>query len=623
MTNMSDAVGTSAFGYTSAGALAFEDGPWGSSRVTYNYTLGQLMGLTVGHLWEGDWQQTYTYDSARRLKTTTSPAGTSGYNYAGAGRMVTNLALGNGTGIQNTFDALARLTATRLTNSSGTELNSHTYLYDQGGRRTNAVRVDGSYVRYKYDDIGQVKVAQGFESNGTVRVHEQSGYTYDAAGNLNYRTNNALTQTFNVNNLNELTTATRSGNMTVAGATTMEATSVTVADNGNSPVSALRYGDRSFARTNVTLLNGNNTFVAVAQDALSRTDTHSVTASLPSTVNFVYDLNGNLLTDGNRHFSYNDENQLTTAIVTNATKSEFTYDGKMRRRIRKESVWQNLTRGNDLSGTRQGAGGIGGLLARTDNLQTGTRKHACFHADGNGNVTMLTDSLQLVAAKYLYDAFGHTLAAVGPLAEANFYRFSSKEFHLTSGLVYYLYRYYEPQLQRWVNRDPILENGGINLHRFCGNAATTGIDLFGLSLAGMFNNFDVPRRYPPPPPPAKNPNLQAAKNWLKKCIPQLCQNSFGDIPIIPSDLFPVEWYGTALLPGVIIVNSSMNKSIEDYVATIAHECMHKQLGGPLENSLWPRAIVGNWNGEHDEIEGLGSNIAIEYSKDPDGKKCCK
>src|ERR1051326_7905056 len=51
--------------------------------------------------------------------------------------------------------------------------------------------------------------------------------------------------------------------------------------------------------------------------------------------------NGNLLTDGRRFFDYDDENQLIRVTVTNATKSEFTYDGKMRRRIRKEYAWKS------------------------------------------------------------------------------------------------------------------------------------------------------------------------------------------------------------------------------------------------------------------------------------------
>lgn len=65
----------------------------------------------------------------------------------------------------------------------------------------------------------------------TNRWQEQFGYAYDAAGNLNYRTNYTLLQRFNVNSLNELTTVTNGGRLTVAGSTTSPATYVTTSRN--------------------------------------------------------------------------------------------------------------------------------------------------------------------------------------------------------------------------------------------------------------------------------------------------------------------------------------------------------------------------------------------------------
>jgi RHS repeat-associated protein len=147
------------------------------------------------------------------------------------------------------------------------------------------------------------------------------------------------------------------------------------------------------------------------------------------------------------------------------------------------------TRGNDLSGTLQGAGGIGGLLARSEpstlNPQLST---ALYHSDGNGNITALVTTNGTLAAKYHYDPYGNILSMAGPLAEANLYRFSSKEWHVNSGLVYYLYRYYEPQLQRWINRDPIAEAGGHNLFAFVGNHAGMAIDSFGLNWVEVSSN---------------------------------------------------------------------------------------------------------------------------------------
>jgi RHS repeat-associated protein len=43
------------------------------------------------------------------------------------------------------------------------------------------------------------------------------------------------------------------------------------------------------------------------------------------------------------------------------------------------------------------------------------------------------------------------------------------------------HRYYSASLSRWVSRDPIGENGGINLYVICGNDNANCVDLFGAS----------------------------------------------------------------------------------------------------------------------------------------------
>ena len=187
----------------------------------------------------------------------------------------------------------------------------------------------------------------------------------------------------------------------------------------------------------------------------------------------------------------------------------YVYDGNL---VVQERNTNNLpqvtyTRGNDLSGKLQGAGGIGGLLARTDNSTLSSQPstaHAYYHADDNGNVTYLLYPNQTMAAKYLYDPFGNMLAQSGLLADANLYRFSSKEWNANSGLYYYLYRFYDPNLQRWPNRDPLGELGfeiirkhnavrtkrifpefaelaqGPDLYEFVQNSPVLKADLFGL-----------------------------------------------------------------------------------------------------------------------------------------------
>src|SRR6266511_1134779 len=118
------------------------------------------------------------------------------------------------------------------------------------------------------------------------------------------------------------------------------------------------------------------------------------------------------------------------------------------------------TRGSDLSGSFEGAGGIGGLLARSHGYSSGSlTNHNFYHADGNGNISYMVNSSQSMVATYRYDPFGNYISQSGSLASANGYRFSSKEIHANSGMYYYGFSFYDPTLQRWINRDPICESG--------------------------------------------------------------------------------------------------------------------------------------------------------------------
>ena len=133
--------------------------------------------------------------------------------------------------------------------------------------------------------------------------------------------------------------------------------------------------------------------------------------------------------------------------------------------------------GLDLSETLQGAGGVGGLLAYTRN---GALRIPVY--DHIGNVVAIVDDTGTIVAAYEYDSFGNTVSQSGAEADEVPFRFSTKYFDPETGLYYYGYRFYAPELGRWINRDPIEEEGGENLYALVENNPVLFVDPLGLQL---------------------------------------------------------------------------------------------------------------------------------------------
>jgi RHS repeat-associated protein len=243
-----------------------------------------------------------------------------------------------------------------------------------------------------------------------------------------------------------------------------------------------------------------------------------------------HDFDGNLTADGRWTYTWTHENRLkametvAAAPATAKRRLEFTYDSQGRRFQKKVFSWngtawvlsedrrflydgwnlvaeyvigtpgftRTYTWGLDVSGTEQGAGGVGGLLM----VQQGGAMHfPC--SDGNGNVLALVrKSDGARSARYEYGPFGELLE-VEESGVSNPFRFSTKFTDGETGLVYYGYRYYSPEMGRWLNRDPIEEQGGWNLYGFVGNDGVGKVDYLGLAyfsyrpLDGVLKIFGV------------------------------------------------------------------------------------------------------------------------------------
>ncbi len=64
---------------------------------------------------------------------------------------------------------------------------------------------------------------------------------------------------------------------------------------------------------------------------------------------------------------------------------------------------------------------------------------------------------------------------------------SPKRSDFESGLVYFGYRFYIPSLGRWLNRDPLQEQGGINLYGYVNGDPLGYVDPDGRFAVAMLH----------------------------------------------------------------------------------------------------------------------------------------
>jgi RHS repeat-associated protein len=191
-------------------------------------------------------------------------------------------------------------------------------------------------------------------------------------------------------------------------------------------------------------------------------------------------------------YSYDHLSRLINCATSGTVNARYAYDGWNRIAQYDDTTLQDtFTWGLDISGSMQDAGGVGGLLATRWVSSSNTDYFPTY--DGNGNVSeyLATDGTSSV--HYEYDPFGTLTRRTGSTSTRFQYRFSTKPRDINTGLYYYGYRYYHPNLGRWSNHDPIGEEGGLNLYGFVGNDAVGLIDIAGLKglAPGIYGRNDL------------------------------------------------------------------------------------------------------------------------------------
>jgi RHS repeat-associated protein len=424
-------------------------------------------------------------------------------------------------------DSLGRLSGASAVWAGGGNVDGVNYQFDELNRRTNATLSDGSKWDYGYNGRNEVTAGKKKLPSGVFAGGHQFEYNYDDIGNRTVVRFGGDAAGANLresvyglaNTLNQLTTRQVPGSIWLAGDAPTNLTLLGAVDGRAFPVQR-QEGGRFFAEAAV-----NNAaapafarLTVVGKDGANVTDIQTGHEYVPRTPEaFLYDADGNLVSDGRWTNFWNCENQLVAmeslpAVPDTAKKRlEFKYDYQGRRVEKTVYAWtgsqytaqstnrfvydgwnllavldgqasvvQSFRWGLDLSGTMQGAGGVGGLLSMTST--NGAQAGSYFYGyDGRGNVTVLLNATNgAEGARYEYGPFSEVLRATGPLARFNRFCGSTKIQDEETDLLYYGYRYLSTANGRWLNRDPLGESSSRNIYGFVNNDPVQLFDVLGL-----------------------------------------------------------------------------------------------------------------------------------------------
>jgi RHS repeat-associated protein len=245
--------------------------------------------------------------------------------------------------------------------------------------------------------------------------------------------------------------------------------------DGYNPVAA----SPTLGATGLTdVVSGKNTVSIVPREASGNTKTNNYQVAVSSGANrtFSYDLDGNLMNDGIKTYEWDAANRLLAINYTGTSnRTEFTYDGLGRRtkivektgttiNSAKTFVWDGLA-----------------LAEERNNSNKVTRKHYpqgvqfvsynpttttpyFYMRDHLGSIREMTDGTGTIKARYDYDPWGSRTKLGGGL-DADF-GFTRHYYHAPSNLHLAPYRGYDSTIGRWLRRDPIEEERGINLYGY-------------------------------------------------------------------------------------------------------------------------------------------------------------
>lgn len=365
------------------------------------------------------------------------------------------------------------------------------YTYDSIGRRTSMTIVNGPpdaqvvqpAITYSYDAASHlisISQAPGDINGGQART---VSFAYDTAGHRTRTTlANGATVDYSYNNGGQVAAIVyKKADETLIGDLRYEYDAV----GHTSSVSG------SLARMNVPAAD-------ITDAAYDSADQLLTWAGK----NYQYDNQGNLTSDGDNDYQWNDRNLLATISSGGTAVANFQYDS-FGRRIAKTIgstttgfVYDHQNVIQELSGATSSAavkthlltGGLDEVFLRLED-NTGTSQQSVVSDSGN-NVLALLDPAQISIINYTYGPYGTTTSDA---RNSNSQQYSGRENDNpgnNQGLYYYRTRYYMSGIGRFISRDPAgWGSGQTNSYAYVAGNPIDFVDPYGLDAVDHIENY--------------------------------------------------------------------------------------------------------------------------------------
>ena len=431
----------------------------GSKTVKYEYDMfGNVYKLTDG--FSGN-VTTYNYDLLGRATRISKTDGLSrsitydafdrinGYTLSVLGKNIQSSVAYGDFGQVNSF-----------TNTIGDRADTISYTYDDflrtTSRKLEAINKTSTYSYLKGND-GQDTVLVETLNNGK----DTYSYTYDIYGNItSVAKNGTVVENYRYDELNQLTYAKIGEDVYRYTYTLNNSSNLEFVFKNGKIIKSYGYMAAS-DRTWVDRLS-DFTGTVLTYDSIGNPLNWRDNMSL----NWSYGRRLTGVTKGTDTISYTyDAEGLRTSKTVNGTTTDYYW---------LEGVLQGQKTGNehiiflyDENGTAYG-------MLVNDN---GTESYYYYLFNLQGDIVGIMDSTGTTVVEYTYDAWGQLLSTTGTLADTigqkNPLRYRGYYYDTETGFYYLQSRYYDPEVQRFINADGYVSTGqgisGYNMFAYCGN----------------------------------------------------------------------------------------------------------------------------------------------------------